>query len=206
MKVIMWLHKCAKLLTVKLISLKHHKIGEKHHEYFSRYITFWKMLRCAHSKHSTSRVSNAKLWSPNLHTGQSYPDALWTAGYSPASIFTSVFARTSVLIQNFHSKEELKVTWHCARAQATRTWDDQYWWFFPLPSPKGMSWTVMSSSVKMISLPAIPQAQVLHGSTEAQLLGQLILWSVMSHAKIATQLKSLNLLTQIDFLFEPTNK
>lgn len=196
----MWLHKRAKLLTAKLISLKHHKIAEKHHECFSRHLIFWKMLRCTHSKHSTSRLSNPKLWSLDLHAGQSLNDALWTAGYSPASVFTSLSAPTSVLIQDLHSKEELKVTWHCARAQAIRTWDDQYWWFFPLPSPKGMSWTVTSSSVKMISLLAIPWAQVLHTFTEAYLLGKLILWSVMSHAKIATQLKSLILLTQIDWL------
>lgn len=111
----MWLHKRAKLLTAKLISLKHHKIAEKHHEFFSRHLIFWKMLRCTHSKHSTSRVSNPKLWSLDLHAGQSLNDALWTAGYSPASVFTSVSAPTSVLIQDLRSKEELKVTWHCAR-------------------------------------------------------------------------------------------
>lgn len=157
------------------------------------------MLRYACSKHSTSWVSNPKLWGQDLHAGQSLTDALWTAGYAPASIFSSVFAPTSVLIQDLCSKEELKVTWHCAGAQARRTWDDQYWWFFQLPSPKDVSWTLMSSSVKMISLPATPRAQVLHSFTEAHLLGKLILWSVMSHAKIATQLKSLNLLTQIDW-------
>lgn len=93
-----------------------------------------------------------------------------------------------------------KRSWrYCAGAQAIRTWDDQYWWFFQLTSPKDVSWTFMSSSVKMIFLSAVPQAQVLHSFTEAHLLGKLILWSVMSHAKIATQLKSLNLLTQIDW-------
>ena len=79
------------------------------------------MLRCARSKHSTSRVSNPKLWSPDFQAGQSLTDALWTASYSPASVFTSVSAPTSVLIQDLRSKEELKVTWHCARAQAVRT-------------------------------------------------------------------------------------
>lgn len=134
----------------------------------------------------------AWIYTPNNHW------CSWTAGYAPASIFSSVFAPAFVLIQDLHSKEELKVTWHCAGAQATRTWDDQYWWFFQLTSTKYVSWTFMSSPVKMISLPAIPRAQVLHSFTEAHLLGKLILWSVMSHAKIATQLKSLNLLTQID--------
>lgn len=40
------------------ISLKHHKIGEKHCECFSRHLIFCKILICAHSKHSISRVSN----------------------------------------------------------------------------------------------------------------------------------------------------
>lgn len=62
----------------KINSLKHHRIIEKHHECFSRHLIFWKMLRRAHSKHSTSRVSNPKLWSLDLHAGQSLTDALWT--------------------------------------------------------------------------------------------------------------------------------
>lgn len=79
------------------------------------------MLRQACSKHSTSWVSNPKLWGPDLHAKQSLTDALWTAGYASASIFSSVFAPTFVLLQDHHSKGELKVTWHSAGAQAIRT-------------------------------------------------------------------------------------
>lgn len=69
---------------------------------------YLEMLRYACSKHSTSWVSNPKQWDLDLQTGQSLTDALWTAGYAPASMVSSVFAPALVLIQDLHSKEELK--------------------------------------------------------------------------------------------------
>lgn len=156
MEVTMWLHKRAKLFPAKLISLKYHKIDEKHHKRFSRHLIFWKMVQCARSTHSTTGVSN---FNSCPHTSVQDNHLLMLCGQLAIPLLPSSLPSLSLLALSRISTA--KRSRRCrARAQAIRTWDDQYWWLFPLPSPKGVSWTVTCSSVKMISLPAVPQAQV----------------------------------------------